>query len=363
MPWLRIMNKLSKAKIRVGVVFGGRSSEREVSLIGGRHVYQMLDSERYELVAVYWDSAGGFWEIPETLVIRNTTNEIEERLNSQALGRIAFENLSSRIDIAFLVTHGKYGDDGCLQGLLEFLRVPYTGSGVLAAALGMDKIMQRKLMRQVPGIGLPVYIIVNRHEWSADQQSVADRIVNFGFPAVIKPAREGSTFGVSVARGRDSLAAALEAAFAFDNNILIERYIKGKEFSCIVIGNDNPEAFVPTETEHQNEIFTYEEKYLPGGSNKITPIRVSDKCIAEIQRQAVLTYRVLGLMGYARIDGFVTSEEEVIITDPNGAASTGMGPASWTFHQAAAAGFTIPDFLHHLIELGFEAHRRKRGPL
>lgn len=347
----------------MGVVFGGRSSEREVSLVGGRHVYQMLDRERCQPVAVYWDTSGSFWEIPETLVIRNTTKEIEERLNAQALGRIAFENLSSKIDIAFLVTHGKYGDDGCLQGLLELMHLPYTGSGVLAAALGMDKIMSRKLMRQIAGINLPEYTTIGYHRWMSDQTAIIEKMASFGFPAVIKPAREGSTFGVSVARDRDSLAAALEAAFAFDNNILIERYIKGKEFSCIVIGNDNPEAFVPTETEHQSEIFTYEEKYLPGGSNKITPIRVSEECIAEIQRQAVLTYRALGFAGYARIDGFVTQDERVIITDPNGAASTGMGPSSWTFHQAAAAGFTIPDFLHHLIELGLQAHERKKGPL
>ncbi|OGL87514.1 hypothetical protein A3I40_01165 [Candidatus Uhrbacteria bacterium RIFCSPLOWO2_02_FULL_48_12] len=357
------MDESRPKKIRVGVFFGGRSSEREVSLTGGRHVYQMLDQSRYEPVAIYWDTAGSFWEIPETLVIRNTTKEIEERLTTQAVSRISFENLSLRVDIAFLVTHGKYGDDGCLQGLLELMHLPYTGSGVLAAALGMDKIMSRKLMRQVTGIGLPEYITINHRQWMADQSAIVKMVVDFGFPAVIKPAREGSTFGVSVARAKESLPTALNAAFAFDNNILVERYIKGKEFSCIVIGNDNPEAFIPTETEHQGEIFTYEEKYLPGGSNKITPIRVSDQCIAEIQRQAVLTYQVLGFVGYARIDGFVMQDEQIIITDPNGAASTGMGPSSWTFHQAAAAGFTIPEFLHHLIELGWQAHRRKKGPL
>ena len=357
-----MLQRMTERK-RIGVVFGGRSSEREVSLMGGRNVYFSLDRHRYEPLAVYWDQRGRFWSIPETIVIRNTTKEVEDRLTNPGVERITFESLPERIDLAFLVTHGKYGDDGCLQGLLELLRLPYTGSGVLGAALGLDKVMQRKLLRLVPDIGLPQYVAVLRSQWPDTRGEVTTKILALGLPLVVKPSREGSTFGVHVVHHEQELAQALAGAFVFDNEVIAEEYLTGKEFSCIVMGNDEPVAWLPTETEHSSELFTYEEKYLPGGSKKITPIRVADSVITEIQRQAVLTCQALGLVGYARIDGFVTVDDRVLITDPNGAASTGLGPSSWTFHQAAAAGLSVADFLSRAIELGFAAHARKRGPL
>jgi len=351
-------------KLRVGVFFGGPSSEKEVSLSGGRHVYQHLDRSKFVPIAIFWHSDFSFWEIPETLIIRNTCKEIEENLENKGAKRIFLEQLPEKIDLAFLVTHGKYGDDGCLQGVLELLKIPYTGSGVLSAGLGMDKKMQREVMKSYGGINLPDYLIIKRSEWEKDKEMVKEKIrKKFSYPIVTKPTREGSTIGVMLVKEEKDLEKGMKMALEYDNEVLVEKYLKGREFSCVVFGNDEPVAFLPTETIYEAEIFTYDHKYLPGASRKITPIKIEEEVIKEIQRQAIRTYKALRCKGYARIDGFVDESGKVFITDPNSAASTGMGPSSWTYHQAALAGFSVPEFLTKIIELALEAHQNKKGPL
>ena len=169
--------------------------------------------------------------------------------------------------------------------------------------------------------------------------------------------------GVVIIRNRAGWEQALKEVFSYDNEIVFEKYLKGREFSCVVIGNDDPQAFLPTETIHEGEIFTYDHKYLPGGSQKITPMEIGESVIKEIQRQALATYKILECKTFARIDGFVVEDETVLITDPNSGASTGMGPSSWTFHQAALAEMNPSDFLTKLIELGLETHKHKKGCL
>ncbi len=348
--------------IRIGVIFGGASSEKEVSLAGGRNVYQNLDRSLYEPIAIFWDEEFRFWEIPETLIIRNTTKEIVERLPKSGK-RIMYEDLRNRIDLAFLVTHGKYGDDGCLQGLLELQKMPYTGSGVLSSALGMDKAVQRILLLSA-GVGVPQSRTITDTEWQGNTQTITDALEKqFKYPYVVKPSREGSSFGVSVVHGAGELAKAMADAFVFDRTILVEPYLHGREFSCIVVGNENPEALSLTETKHSAEIFTYDEKYLPGAAQKITPMEIDPEASKKIMAQAVATYTALDSKNYARIDGFYTDKNEIMITDPNSGASTGMGASAFTFHQAAAAGLTTTQFLTRIIDLALETHKNKKGPL
>ena len=348
--------------MKIGIIFGGRSSEKEVSLVGGRNVFQHLDRVRYTPIALFWDDNFRFWEIPETLVIRNTTKEVVERL--EKFGKhIPYESLHEVIDLAFLVTHGKYGDDGCLQGLLELLHIPYTGSGVLASAIGMEKATQRRLLADA-SVGIPKYRRVDDWEWEEREEGILTECEDtFGYPYVVKPTREGSTFGVSVVHVRDEGEGAFSGAFAYDRSVLIEPYIRGREFSCIVLGNDNAQALSVTETKHQEEIFTYDEKYLPGAAQKITPMEVDEETLHKIQQQAVATYTALDCKNYARIDGFLADDGRILITDPNSAASTGMGASSFTFHQAAAANMTTTQFLTKIIELAQDAHQNKKGPL
>lgn len=356
---------MEKEKLRVGVIFGGLSAEKEVSLTSGRNAYQMLDRTFFSPIPIFLDKEAKFWKIPESLVIRNTCKEIEENLETKGAIFIPYESLAEYIDFAFLATHGKYGDDGCLQGLLELLKIPYTGSGVLSAAIGMDKPMQRKLMSMFEDkIISPDYVTAGAEEWENNRDPFIEMLEKkFGYPMVVKPTREGSTNGVGKIEKKEDFPPAMEQAFKFDNTLLIEPFLKGREFSCVVIGNEEPQAFLPTETKHGGDIFTYDHKYLPGASEKITPMEIEENVIKEIQRQAAATYKALECKTLARIDGFVVDGNRVLITDPNSGASTGLGPSSWTFHQAALAGFPPKEFLTKLIEFALEAHMQKKGCL
>lgn len=346
-------------KIKIGIIFGGLSCEAEVSLTGGRNVFNNIDRLKFEPLAIYWDKQAQFWLLPEVLLIRNTTKEIGQRLTKQA-NLISYEDLKNHLDLAFLITHGKFGDDGCLQGLLELQGIPYTGSGVLSAALGLDKNMQRKLIREDKSINQPPYLIINQSDWQKDSlKIIANLEKEFNYPLVIKPTREGSTMGVVLIKNKEEFSQKIQQSFEFDNRVIIEPYLKGREFSCMVMGGSSPYALLPTETIHQNEIFSYDEKYLPGASAKITPMDIDEKILKEIQRQSLQTFKILGCKDYARIDGFVLENKKVLITDPNSAASTGLGPSSWTWHQATKEGYSVKDFISKIIQISLKNQKDK----
>jgi D-alanine-D-alanine ligase len=182
-----------------------------------------------------------------------------------------------------------------------------------------------------------------------------------GWPAVVLPVREGSSVGVTLVEEPDQLGAALEAAFAWDLNALVEEQLTGLEFSIILVGNDDPIAFLPTEVVTGHAIMSYEDKYMPGRSQKITPARVDAPTLERIQSEAIRLYRAFGFRGYARLDGFLTGDGRLVFNDPN--STSGMAPSSFIFHQAAEAGFTPVQLVDHLIELAFDAHAGKKGPL
>jgi D-alanine-D-alanine ligase len=251
---------------------GGRSSEREISLESGRNIFNTLDRTRFEPVPYYMDAAGRLWEIGLPLVVQNTTKDIEDRLASDAL-RVPYEDLANRVDFVYLGLHGKYGEDGCFQGLLELLDVPYCGSGVLGSALGMDKYVQRELLRAA-GIDVPRTVAVDSDEWARDPGEVTASVgETLGFPCVVKPSREGCSTALAVVRDADGLAAAVENAFAWDGRVLVEELLTGTEVTVVVMGNDEPVAYPPTETPPKGDFLTIEEKFLPGEGVNITPAR------------------------------------------------------------------------------------------
>ena len=346
--------------MRVGVILGGISSEREASLASGRQVCVHLNPQKYTVIPVFMDLEGRLWHIPQKLLIQNTTADIIGRLKGEA-ERVSYENLRSLIDFAFIALHGKYGDDGCIQGVLELLGIPYTGSGVLASAVCMDKYMAHTVLKEA-GVEVANELLVEDLVWEEDPDAVRREILEtVGLPCVIKPDREGSSIGVSVV-GRDSeIDAGLEEAFSWDNLALVEEYLSGLEFSCIVLGNEELQPMVPTETATENEYLTYEDKYMPGQSQKITPARVGEDVLAQIQQEVVKAYRALGMKNYGRIDGFLVDGDRVLITDPN--SSSGMAPSSFLFHQAADIGLNPMMLFDRMIELALEAHTAKKGPL
>jgi len=348
--------------LRVGIILGGMSSEKEVSLNSGRNVYDNLDGEKYEGIPIFMDSDGRLWIIPWQLVSQNTTTDISEHLERDAR-RISYEHLKDEIDFAFISLHGKYGDDGCIQGLLEILRIPYTGPGVLASALGMDKGAQQKILR-ASGINVPESMLFGEDEWLEDKTRVREKIAEaFDIPFVVKPVREGSSIGVTIVRNVDMLEDGMAGAFKWDRDVLVEEYLEGVEFSCIVLESENgPGILGVTEIHPQSDFYSYEDKYMPGRCSKFTPPKnIPADVIDRIKADVIKAFETLGFRSYGRIDGFVLEDGRVLITDPN--SSSGMAPSSFFFEQAAEAGMLPPMVISELIEASIRVHEEKRGPL
>ncbi|MBU1036928.1 D-alanine--D-alanine ligase [Patescibacteria group bacterium] len=354
---------ISPTKLRVGVLFGGSSSEKEVSLEGGRNVYQKLDKEKYEVIPIFIDSDLKFWQINEELILQNKTEDLQRLLKSQA-ENINYEKLKEIIDFAFVIGHGKYMEDGCLQGLLELLDIPYNGSGVLGSALGSDKFTQRKIL-QSGGIEVPKYMPLKFIEWQKSQAEVVKSIEDkIGYPLVIKPSREGCSTAIGIIEQKDDqkLITAITEAFKWDEIILVEERILGKEITVSVLGNEKLEALPVTETPWGRNLgyLTLEDKFLPGGAEMITPAELSEELTKKAQATAVKVCQLLKLVGYPRIDMFV-SGDRCIVLEPN--TLPGITPSTMVFHQAAEAGLVPAQFLDKIIELGLKAHQSKKGPL
>lgn len=366
-------------KIRVGVLFGGTSSEKEVSLATGRYVLNLIDPRRFVPVPVYMDYHGRLWKLPPKLVLANTTIDVENRLETDA-ERIRYESLADLIDFAFVALLGKVGEDGTIQGILELLKVPYSGSGILPSAVAMNKRVNKDLLA-ANGVIVAKDIRVLRSDFPEKRSSeqIIDEVESsFGFPVIVKPVAEGSSVGVSAVKSGDELAPALEAAFRWDREVLIEEFIKGQEFMCVVFGTDEPTAMLPSEVEFVGDIFTYENKYMPGQAKYHTPIRAPEEKIKEIQETAVRVYTLMGITGYGRVDGFLKDKETIYISEPH--TGTIMVPSSYVFQQASlqetepkgkagmkggkgGSKFNPRLFISAIIDMGLDVHSKKKGIL
>ena len=356
----KFVDKGNSDRTKVGIVMGGISSEREVSLESGRNIYSKIDKKKYDPTSIFMDSEGSLWVIPIKLLMRNSTGDIEMDLSDEA-ERISYEELKTRVDIVYIALHGKYGEDGCLQGVLELLNLPYTGSGVLGSALGMDKYTSRRILA-MGGIGVPKTVAVSVGEWENGRDAILNSIEEeVGFPCVIKPTREGCSTAVKKVVSMEGISLALSGVFEFDTVALAEEFVEGTEITCGVIGNDSPVALTPSETIPTNDMLSLEDKFLYGQGENKTPARVPEEILTHIQEIAVKTFVALGLKVYARIDMFLRVNGEVLVLETN--SLPGMTPSTVLFHQAAASGITQAGLIDRIIQLSFEAHSKKRGPL
>ena len=364
-------------RLRVGVFAGGRSAEHEVSIASAESILRQIDRDRFEPYLVYIDAAGG-WHLPagpapelppgESLALQlgvETTGEHSERLGSGG-GRLPAESvpatsvraqaavrtLADAIDVAFLAVHGPFGEDGTLQGFLELAGIRYTGAGVLASALAMDKVVFKDLMR---GHGLPVvdYRSVGRAEWRTSPQGAIDAIVGaLGHRAVVKPARLGSSVGMSLAHTPEELPAALEEAFAWDTKVIVEAYVAAaREFECGVLGNDDPIVFAPGEIVSHHELYDYEAKYVPGLADVLPRADLDPDLAEQLRGLALAAYQAVDGRGMARVD-FLAGQDEVYISEMNtipGFTATSMFPK-----QAELVGLSFRDLVTRLIELALE---------
>lgn len=359
--------------LKVGILMGGRSIEREVSLNSGRTICDHLDTSRYDIIPLFQTLGGQLYLLPWHFLHRGKIADFEHRLESEAQ-EITWDDLKKRIDFCYIALHGHYGEDGCVQGIFEILRIPYFGSKVLASALGMDKPMQKVFLKNA-GIAVPKGLTLTPYEIATYHNQTDDLLKrlhneNLTFPLIIKPAHEGSSLGVRKVIHTDELLSALENASTIGQikrqSVIIEEMIEGMEFSCIIITDPQTRKLIPlppTEVviEKQSALFDYDQKYMPGRATKYTPARCDEALMEKIQATCVETMRTLGFTNLGRIDGFFTHDERVVITDPN--SFSGMSPSSYAFLQAAEFNMTHTDLINHLIktELTMYAMINKHG--
>jgi D-alanine-D-alanine ligase len=314
------------AKIRLALIAGGTSDEREVSLRGAAGVEKALDPNKYAIVR--YDPATD-------------------------LARIA--NEAASIDVAFLLLHGVNGEDGTIQGFLDLLGIPYQGAGVLGSALAMDKNLA-KIMYRLAGLPVAPWVMVEPRDL-ADTSRIVSEV---GLPCVVKPVRQGSSIGMSIVREVDKLNAALQLALKHDSEVMVEQYIKGRELTAGVLGNADLQALPLVEIipDAKYEFFDYEAKYQPGASREICPAEVSEAVRQKAQDYAVRAHRALQLRCYSRTD-MILADDELYLLETN--TIPGMTPTSLLPQAAAAAGFPFGALLDRLIELAQERQAGTRS--
>lgn len=344
-------------KLRVGIIFGGRSAEHEVSLQSAKNVVEVLDKGKYETVLIGIDKGGG-WHIQDNAnFLLNAQNPKLIALNKPEsdLTITPGEKLAKKIDVVFPVLHGTFGEDGTMQGLLKLLDVPFVGSSVLGSAVAMDKDVAKRLMRDA-GMPISKFLTFRKDETIAYDNVTKD----LGSVLFIKPANLGSSVGISKAKNQQEFEAAVKLAFQFDRKILVEEAIAGREIECAVLGNENPKASIPGEVIPHHEFYSYEAKYLDeNGAVLEIPAKLSDQEIITIQSLAIQAFKALGLAGMSRVDFFLKPNGEVLVNEVNtipGFTKISMYPKLWE-----ASGLSYGDLLDELIRLALEKHEKEKS--
>lgn len=355
------------SKKRVGVLFGGRSGEHEISLISARSVIRAIDTARYDIVPI-GITTEGVWldsEGSRRLLLSSGGDDLRDvpfassGAGHYGPGLLPPPSLFKDLDVVFPVLHGPYGEDGTVQGLLELADVPYVGAGVAGSAVGMDKALQKAVLK-ANGLPTPNARAVLRSRWEAHPQDVLSEIeAEFGYPCFVKPPNLGSSVGISKATDRETLAQAFHEAAQLDRKILVEQAINAREIECAVLGNDEPEASVIGEIIPFRDFYDYEAKYHDDRTQLRVPADIPAETAEECKRLAVQVYRALDCAGMGRVDFFldrVTGKVWVneINTIP-GFTSVSMYPRLWE-----AAGLPYPQLVDRLIELALERYQDKR---
>ena len=358
----RVGANKSKKKLKLAVIFGGRSTEHAVSCVSASCIINHLDKSKYDVVTVGITYAGDWlpYSGPVDLIPGDKWVEYAMKENdfTPVPGRRHIEKGISAIsgcDCVFPVLHGLNGEDGTVQGLFELLGIPYVGCGVFASACGMDKTFA-KIQFEKAGIPQVDYIIAYRSEAEKKAETYIDAVDNsFGFPCFVKPANCGSSVGVARADTPEGLVSALAKAFKFDEKALIERYVECKEIECGVIGNDDPKAFTPGEVRSTDkDFYDYDSKYVAGESIVISPASVPKTILKEIQDLAVRAFKAIGGAGLARVDFFVKSDGTILLNEIN--TLPGFTDCSMYPKLAVSDGVEYSVLLDRLIALALQKH-------
>jgi D-alanine-D-alanine ligase len=357
-------------KIQIGIIFGGKSAEHEISLLSAKNIIAALDRKKYEITLIGIDKQG-HWHLcdhaqyllnahdPKKVALHGMQHEVSlvARHATPHLVSLAGQNSGKRLDVIFPVLHGTYGEDGTVQGLLKLMGIPFVGAGVLGSAVGMDKDVMKRLMRDA-GIPIAKFLTVERRD--RNRCHFDDVVQEIGLPLFVKPANLGSSVGVSKVKDKQEWERALDAAFAYDNKILIEENICGRELECALIGNEDPIASLPGEViAHGHDFYSYEAKYIDDqGVCFVTPAVLSDEKIKRIQEMSIRVYKTLCCEGLARVDMFLQADGRVVVNEINtipGFTNTSAFPKLWE-----ASGMKYPELVDRLVELALDRHRSEK---
>ena len=353
-------------RLRIGILFGGRSGEHEVSLASAASVIRALDTEKYEAVPIGISKDGRWLVGMNAQKLLPDVLKTGERVvlppdpSSSALVSLGGGSAhpSVKIDVIFPVLHGTFGEDGTVQGLLELAGVPYVGAGVLGSAVGMDKDLQKRVFHEAR-IPVVAALAISRHEWEKKRGEVLMTVKKkFRFPLFVKPATLGSSVGMTRVSTAAELPAALDLAAEFAQKILIERAIRGREIEVSVLGNDEPAASIPGEIIPHREFYDYAAKYLESGTRLEIPAKLNKKQVTQFQEYAVRAFRSIECMGMARVDFFLErGTGKIYLNEVNtipGFTSISMYPKLWE-----ASGIPYSELISRLIDLALEQHKER----
>lgn len=360
-------------KTTVGIIYGGRSGEHEVSLQTAKAVIEAFDFDQYSLVPFYITKEGQ-WKCGATLLgpvesVQQLKHENLDAVSGHALQPL-FQQIGTpeeqpageavpSLDIVFPLLHGTYGEDGTIQGMFEMAGIPYVGAGVLASAVGMDKVMMKKIFAQ-EGLPQVVYRHFTRTQWEKDASFFVMEIeIALGYPCFVKPANLGSSVGISKVKNRDELMKAVEEAFLYDRKVIVEESVEAREIEVSVMGNDEPRASVPGEVLSSNDFYDYRAKYIDGKSAMIIPAELPEEIAEQARSMAIRAFQAIDGSGLARVDFFLRKgDQSLLINEINtmpGFTPFSMYPLLWR-----ESGVSYKELLDELIRLGIERYNEKQ---
>jgi len=343
-------------KIKVAILFGGRSVEHEVSIQSAKNVYQALDKTKYEPVLIGIDKTG-IWHHCKSISLPAPKVSLDQKGEKQASLSSTTDDQSrllQTIDVVFPVLHGTNGEDGTMQGFLRLANLPFVGADVLGSAIAMDKDVSKRLL-QAAGIKIAPFDVIN----DGDEINPTEIIKKFSLPLFVKPANSGSSVGVSKVKNNSDLLAAIKLALSIDSKVVIEKYIEGREIECSVLGNDKPMASLPGEIVVNHEFYSYDAKYIDAnGAKLIIPANLAKNVVEQIQKVAIQAFQTLCCEGMARVDFFVTRENMIYVNEINtipGFTKISMYPKLWE-----ASGISYSELIDKLITYAIERYERRK---
>lgn len=351
-------------KKKLGLLYGGKSAEHNVSMQTAMAVIKALDTDKYDIHPIYISENGEWVRGPQLTGPVETVKELEfqalPELGSNALSTILFQaSEDASLDVIFPLLHGPNGEDGTVQGLLELLNLPYVGNGVLASSAGMDKVIMKNIF-EVAGLNQVKYTSFIRTDWQSDKEAAYDLVEKeLGYPCFVKPANLGSSVGISKCTKREELEEAFAEAFQFDRKVIIEEGVTAREVEVGVLGNDNPKVSVAGEIVPKTDFYDYKAKYQDGNTALIIPADITESEYGAIEADAIKAFKALDCSGLVRADFFLTKEGKVYINEVNtmpGFTPFSMFPLLWKH-----TGVEYDALINKLVDLALERHAEKQN--